>query len=285
MVEKKRPVLRLFSRLFILLFVFLLGFGLAKRWEQGAIKADSIGVVEIKGIIKDARSTLDTLVNFEKNRHIKAILLRINSPGGAVGPSQEIYLELIRARKKKPIVASLGTIAASGAYYVASAANKIVAAPGTLTGSIGVKLELANVERLLDKLGIEPMVLKSVPYKDIGSPFREMKPEEKKILQGVLNDVQRQFVEAVAKGRNLPVKKVEKIADGSVFTAKKAKQLGLVDVLGNFEDAVSLAARMAGIKGEPHLYYPKEKLSWRKMFLDSVAEVLMEQIQKIKISY
>ena len=212
-------------------------------------------------------------------------MLRINSPGGAVGPSQEIYMELIKTRKKKPVIASLGTIAASGGYYIAAAATKIIAAPGTLTGSIGVKLELANVQKLLEKIGIEPVVLKSVPYKDIGSPFREVTPEEKEILVKLLQDIHRQFVADIAKGRHLPLKKVEAIADGSIFTGKEAQKLGLVDMLGNFEDAVKEAARLAGIKGEPNLYYPKKKTPWTKLFLNTLLEFINEDIQKIKISY
>ena len=284
--RQKLSFLRFLRRLFIFFFVFLLGFALAKRWgvEEG-ITGERIGVIEVNGVIKDSRSILENLVKFEKNKHIKAILLRINSPGGAVGPSQEIYMELIKTRKKKPVIASLGTIAASGGYYIAAAATKIIAAPGTLTGSIGVKLELANVQKLLEKIGIEPVVLKSVPYKDIGSPFREVTPEEKEILVKLLQDIHRQFVADIAKGRHLPLKKVEAIADGSIFTGKEAQKLGLVDMLGNFEDAVKEAARLAGIKGEPNLYYPKKKTPWTKLFLNTLLEFINEDIQKIKISY
>ena len=284
--RQKLSFLRFLRRLFIFFFVFLLGFALAKRWgvEEG-ITGERIGVIEVNGVIKDSRSILENIVKFEKNEHIKAILLRINSPGGAVGPSQEIYMELIKTRKKKPVIASLGTIAASGGYYIAAAATKIIAAPGTLTGSIGVKLELANVQKLLEKIGIEPVVLKSVPYKDIGSPFREVTPEEKEILVKLLQDIHRQFVADIAKGRHLPLKKVEAIADGSIFTGKEAQKLGLVDMLGNFEDAVKEAARLAGIKGEPNLYYPKKKTPWTKLFLNTLLEFINEDIQKIKISY
>jgi len=259
---------------------------LAKRWgvEEG-ITGERIGIIEVNGIINDSRSILENIVKFEKNAHIKATLLRINSPGGAVGPSQEIYMELMRARKKKPVVASLGTVAASGGYYIASAATKIIAAPGTLTGSIGVKLELANVQKLLEKIGIEPVVLKSVPYKDIGSPFREVTPKEKEMLVKLLKDVHQQFVADIAKGRHLPLKVVEALADGSIFTGKEAKKLGLVDMLGNFEDAVKEAARLARIKGEPKLYYPKKKIPWTKLFLNTLLEIINEDIQKIKILY
>jgi len=284
-IKKRRPFLKFLGRLFIFFFIFLLGFGLARRWGKEGITGERIGVIEVKGIIKDSRSILENIVKFEKNDHIKAILLRINSPGGAVAPCQEIYIELIKARKKKPVVASLGTVAASGGYYIAAAANKIIATPGTLTGSIGVKLELANVQKLLEKIGIEPVVLKSVPYKDIGSPFRQVTPEEKKMLIKLLKDIHRQFVEDIAKGRHLSFEKVEAIADGSVFTGKEAKDLGLVDMLGNFEDAIKEATRLAGIKGEPKLYYPKKKTPWTRLLLNTLLEILNEDIQKIKISY
>ncbi|MCD6320504.1 MAG: signal peptide peptidase SppA [Candidatus Desulfofervidaceae bacterium] len=285
-MEKKHPVLRFLFKLTIFSFVFLLGFGFAKRLgEERAIKGERIGVIEVKGVIKNAQDILEKLVKFEKNKHIKAVILRINSPGGAVGPSQEVYLQVMKLRQKKPVVASLGTIAASGGYYIAAAATKIVAVPGTLTGSIGVKIEFANIKKLLEKLGIEPAVIKSVPYKDIGSPLRQMSPEERALLEKVVKDVHHQFVEAIAKGRNMPVEKIEAIADGSIFTGKEAKKLGLVDELGNFEDAVKLAAKLGGIKGEPKLYYPKEKISWTKLLMDNMFEALDKHIQQIKFDY
>jgi len=262
----------------------LLGFGLAKRTIEGGISKNTIGVCEIKGIIKSAQPTLKHLVKFKKNKNIKAIILRIDSPGGAVGPSQEIYLEVMKLRKKKPVVASLGTIATSGGYYIASAANKIVAVPGTLTGSIGVKMEFANVRKLLEKLGIEPEVIKSGPYKDIGSPVREMTEEERTLLKRLVKNVHQQFIEAIAKGRNLPLERIKALADGSVFTGEEAKKLGLIDELGNFEDAIRLAAKLAGIKGEPKIYYPKEKSRLAKLF-ESLAQTFWENMYDIKFHY
>lgn len=284
-MEKRHPWLRFLFKLSVFAFVFLLGFGLARRLSEEAIGGERIAVIEVKGVIKSAHPILEDLVKCERNKHIKAVILRINSPGGAVGPSQEIYLQLMKLRQKKPVVASLGTIAASGGYYIASAATKIVAVPGTLTGSIGVKMEFANIKKLLEKVGIEPVVIKSVPYKDIGSPLREMTPKERALLEKVLTDVHHQFVEAIAKGRNMPVEKVEAIANGAIFTGEKAKKLGLVDELGNFEDAVNLAAKLAGIKGIPKLYHFKEKTSWTRLLLDNLFEGLNENIQQIKIYY
>ena len=284
--QKKHPILSIFFKLCIFAFIFLLGFGLGKRYfgEEG-IGGKNIGVIEIKGIIKTSQFNLEHLVKFRKNNQIKAVLLRIDSPGGAVVPSQELYMEILKLRQQKPVVASLGNMAASGGYYIASAASKIVAAPGTLTGSIGVKIEFANIEQLLKKLGIQPTVIKSVPYKDIGSPIREMTKEEKTMLEKLVKNIHSQFVKDIAKGRNMPIKQVESIANGSIFTGQEAKKLGLVDQLGNFEDAIRLAAKLGKIKEEPRLFYPKKKTPWMKLLTESLFETLSEYIQQTKIIY
>ncbi|MCD6214814.1 MAG: signal peptide peptidase SppA [Candidatus Desulfofervidus sp.] len=284
--QKKHPILSFLFKLSIFAFIFLLGFGLAKRYfEKEGIGGKNIGVIEIKGIIKTSQFNLEQLVKFRKNNQIKAVLLRIDSPGGAVVPSQELYMEILKLRQQKPVVASLGNVAASGGYYIASAANKIVAAPGTLTGSIGVKIEFANIEQLLKKLGIQPTVIKSVPYKDIGSPVREMTKEEKTMLEKLVKNIHSQFVKDIAKGRNMPIKQVESIANGSIFTGQEAKKLGLVDQLGNFEDAIRLAAKLGKIKEEPRLLYPKKKSPWMKLLTESLFETLSEYIQQTKIIY
>ena len=284
--QKKHPILSILFKLCIFAFIFLLGFGLGKRYfGKEGIGGKNIGVIEIKGIIKTAQFNLEQLVKFRKNNQIKAVLLRIDSPGGAVVPSQELHMEILKLRQQKPVVASLGNVAASGGYYIASAASKIVAAPGTLTGSIGVKIELANIEQLLKKLGIQPTVIKSVPYKDIGSPVREMTKEEKTMLEKLVKNIHSQFVKDIAKGRNMPIKQVESIANGSIFTGQEAKKLGLVDRLGNFEDAIRLAAKLGKIKEEPRLFYPKKKTPWMKLLTESLFETLSEYIQQRKIIY
>jgi len=183
---------------------------------------------------------------------IKAVVLRINSPGGSVGAVQEIYEEVDSLRKKgKKIVVSMGDVGASGAYYVACAADKIVANPGTITGSIGVLMSLGNMEELFRKVGIRVEVIKRGKHKDIGSPSREMTLEEKKLLQGLIDDAYEQFLQAVIEGRNFEKSKAEKIAQGQIFTGRQAKALGLIDEIGNFQDAVRLAGTLAGIPGEP----------------------------------
>ncbi|HDG98696.1 MAG: signal peptide peptidase SppA [Deltaproteobacteria bacterium] len=220
---------------------------------------DKIGVITIEGPITNSRAIINQLVEFKKDKGIKAIILRIDSPGGGVGPSQEIYREVMRTRTRKKVIASMGAVAASGGYYVASAADRIVANPGTLTGSIGVIMEFVQIKELLKKIGVSMEVIKSGEFKDIGSPHRKLTEKEKRLLQDLIGDIQDQFVNAVAKGRNLPVEKVKKIADGRILSGEQAKKLGLVDQLGNFQDAVELAKKIAGIKGEARLIYPSRK--------------------------
>jgi len=183
---------------------------------------------------------------------IKAVVLRINSPGGSIGAVQEIYEEVNRLREKgKKVVVSMGDVAASGGYYIACAADKIVANPGTITGSIGVLMSFGNMEELFRKIGIKVEVIKRGKHKDIGSLSREMTSEEKKLLQGLIDDAYDQFLQAVIEGRNLKRSEAEKIAQGQVFTGRQAKDLGLIDEIGNFQDAVRLAGKLAGIPGEP----------------------------------
>jgi protease IV len=220
--------------------------------------ADKIGVIPLEGPILDSDKIISQLIEFREDGGIKAIILRINSPGGAVGPSQEIYREVLKTSGTKPIVASLGGVAASGGYYVAAGANKIVANPGTITGSIGVIMEFLQFKELLEKIGIKLEVIKSGEFKDIGSPHRELTPQDREILDSLIADVRAQFVEAVAEGRKLPLDKVGQIADGRVFTGARAKELGLVDELGNLQDAVGVARQLAGIKGKATLIYPKK---------------------------
>lgn len=218
-----------------------------------------IAILEIKGIIKDSKDIIILLDRYSKDKGVRAIVLRIDSPGGTVGSSQEIYEEVKKVKRRKKVVASLGSMATSGAYYIASASDKIVANPGTITGSISVAMEFPQFKKLLEKIGVKGMVIKSGPYKDIGSPLREMKREEKELLQEVVNDIHMQFVRAVAKSRELPVEKVKTIADGRIFSGLKAKELNLVDALGNLNDAIKIAAKLAGIKGKPRVVYARKR--------------------------
>jgi protease-4 len=246
--------------------------------KQGFLaRTNKVGVVEVNGVITDAKATLNNLKKFRENDAIKAVVIRINSPGGAVGPSQEILEEINRIRPKKKVVASMGSVAASGGYYIASGADVIIANPGTLTGSIGVIMNFANVEKLTEKLGVDLYNLHAGKFKDVGSPYRNMTPVEKEYLQKLLDNVHEQFIVDVARGRHMLAHKVRELADGRVFTGETAKNLGLVDKLGDLHDAINLAGRLGGIKGKVETVYPpKEKLSLFSLIFGNEAEELLE---------
>lgn len=211
-----------------------------------------IGLVEVTGTIASSGPVVDEISRFARDRTVKAIVVRLESPGGGVAASQEIYDELVRVRAQgKPVVASMGGVAASGAYYVACGADSIVANPGTLTGSIGVIMSFPNTQELLKKVGIEMQVVKTGEFKDLGSMSRPITPEERQLVGDLIGDVYDQFVTVVAVERNLDIEAVKRIADGRVMTGRQAYDLGLVDRLGGFRDAVMLAGDLAGISGEP----------------------------------
>ena len=235
--------------------------------EGGWIGGDKVAVIRIEGIILDSRETIEELRHYRDNPSVKAIVLRIDSPGGAVVPSQEIFAEVrkTRAEGKMKVVTSMGNVAASGGYYIAAATDRIVANPGTLTGSIGVIMELANVKGLLEKVGVQSVVIKSGRHKDMASPFRAMTPEDRALLQTVLDDVHAQFIDAVATGRSLQLEQVKTLADGRIFTGKQAQTVNLVDELGDLHDAIQLAARLVGISGEPRVIETHKRFSWRDL--------------------
>ncbi len=244
---------------------------------------EKIGVILINGDITSSRNTLSQLLAFQKDKDIRAIILRINSPGGSVGPTQEIHREIQKIAREKKIVATMGGIAASGGYYIATAANKIVANPGTITGSIGVFMQFFQVEDLLDKIGIGMEILKSGEFKDVGSPHRKMTAKDRELINELIQDIQTQFITAVAKGRNLSLEEVRQVADGRIFTGSRAKELGLVDSLGNFQDAVELAKKLTGIKGEVVLVYPKkERPRILDFLIDSASQSLLRLLHEIK---
>ncbi|MGE5173245.1 MAG: signal peptide peptidase SppA [Betaproteobacteria bacterium] len=229
----------------------------------------NVALVKIEGLLVTSENVVEELADYAEDGTIKAIVLRIDSPGGGVVASQEIYNAVKNAKKEgKKIVVSMGSVAASGGYYIAAAADKIVANPGTMTGSIGVKMEFANVEKLLEKIGVKGMVVKSGEYKDIGSPFRNMTDQEQKLLQGVIDDVHSQFIEAVSEGRRLPVADVTAIADGRIFTGRQALSLKLVDQMGDLKDSIRIAGTLAGIRGKPKVVEKKKKIP----FLDYLKE-------------
>ena len=228
---------------------------------------DRIAVIRIEGVIMDSQTTIGELKRFSETSSVKAIVLRIDSPGGGVVPSQEIYdaVRQVRSKTGKTVIASMGNVAASGGYYIAAATDRIMANPGTLTGSIGVIMETANVEGLLQKIGVEGVVIKSGKFKDVGSPLRKMSEEERGLMQAVMDDVHKQFIEAVAEGRSMELTEAQALADGRIFTGRQAKAVKLVDDLGNLDDAIQLAADTAGIEGEPKIVEPRRRFSVRDL--------------------
>jgi protease-4 len=244
--------------------------------EPGAGK---VAVVEIIGVITESRDIIGLIKRYREDTSIKAIVVRIDSPGGVVGPSQEIYREIRKTIGKKKVIASMGSIAASGGYYIAAAADGIVANPGTITGSIGVIMAYTNFKQLLDKIGLVPVVIKSGEFKDIGSPTREMTPSEKKVLQQFVDQTHRQFVQAISEGRNMDLLHAKSLADGRIFTGEEAVLQGLVDRLGNLEDAVEWAGRLGGIEGKISTVYKKEeKFSWVKYLTESSIKAFKDRL-------
>jgi signal peptide peptidase SppA, 36K type len=278
--ETPRP-LRRRSRFRLVLWIVLTGIVLLFLMNMlfpdlDLSSEERIALVRVEGVILDAQQTIGELKRYGDNPLVKAIVVRIDSPGGGVVPSQEIHdaVKRIREKQSKLIIASMGTVAASGGYYIAAATDRIVANPGTLTGSIGVIMELANVEGLMKKIGVESVVVKSGAHKDLGSPFRAMSLEDRTILQNVMDDVHSQFIEAVASGRSLDVKTVRALADGRIFTGRQAKAAKLVDELGDLNDAIKLAADMAGLEGEPRVVEPRKRFSIRDLIEGHLGGIL-----------
>ena len=262
-----------FGGLFLCLFGFITLVFMALRDgdRHGApvmgARADRVGVVEILGEIRDAKKTLKELKAFAEDEHIKAVVVRIDSPGGAVAPSQEIYDAVRRLSEKKKVIASMGSTAASGGYYIAAGAERIYANAGTLTGSIGVIFQLPNVEGVMKWAGVQMNVITAGARKDSGSPFREMRPYERAYFEGLLADVHEQFIEAVAAGRKLDKEVVRPLADGRVYSGRQAKELKLVDELGGLHEAVLEAGKLAGLEGEPEVEYPAQEKKLLKELL------------------
>lgn len=231
----------------------------AEPWQKG--EGPRVGVVKIEGIIVNSERIVRQLDQFSRRKDIEAILVRINSPGGTVAASQEIYEKLCQVGDEgaKPVIASLGTVAASGGYYVAVAADTIMASPGTTTGSIGVILDYPVAVDLMDKIGLRMEVITSGSLKDAGSPFRPPTDSDRRSFQRVIDDLHAQFTEVVAAERNLSLERVREVATGEVFTGRQALELGLVDILGGFEDAVTLAGRLTGSTKRPVVVRPVER--------------------------
>ncbi len=277
----------------IIIVLILVGLGLASiiglallvssitdTKSSGLALGDKVGVVMVEGVIMSggraspifggpagSRAIMADIRAAKRESDIKAVVLYVNSPGGSAAASQAIYKEVAALAEKKPVIAAMDDVAASGGYYVACAADKIMANGSTMTGSIGVIMSGIAYYGLMDNIGVDDHTITSGKYKDIGSPWRPMEPDEKRLLQGLVQDVYDQFVDAVAEGRDIPREKALKLADGRIFTGRQALALGLVDKLGSYYDAVELAAKEAGIKGEPKVKtFGASKSIWGELF-------------------
>ncbi len=254
---RKHPVIlgiSLMACLAVLCAFFLYQAGLFAS-PPGGYHSPSVGVITIEGIITDSKDIVEQIDEFAQDKKIQAVVLRINSPGGGVAPAQEIYQAVLELKKDKKVVVSMASVAASGGYLIAVAADRILANPGTITGSISAVMHHANVEELMKKIGIRSSVVKSGKFKDIGSPTRKMTDEERALIQGIVDDIYDQFVEVIVQNRKIPLENILQLADGRIFSGRQAKKLGLVDELGGFNDAVMLAGRLAGLRGKPPIVY------------------------------
>jgi protease-4 len=261
----------LFFGFIVVMFVMLFSGGESEDVEYGS--GGTIAVIELKEPIVSSENIVRQFKRYRTNIGIDAIVFRIESPGGGVAASQEIYEEVKKTREYgKPVVVSMGSVAASGGYYVAIGANRIVANPGTITGSIGVISQFMHVNELLNKIGVSSTTIKSGKLKDSGSPFRSMDADDKRYFQEMIDDVHDQFISAVADERKLAKASVKKMADGRVYTGRKAYELHLVDTLGTYQDAIRIAADLAGISGTPKIIKEKKKERLADMLFGEVRQ-------------
>lgn len=256
------------------------GLGLFEGERHAFSLREKVGIIPIEGIIGDADELIEQIHAFADDGKIKAVVLRIDSPGGGVVPSQEIYQAIRALKKKKKVVASMGSVAASGGYLIAVAADRIVANPGSITGSISTVMHYANVEELMKKVGVRSSVVKSGKFKDIGSPTREMTAEERSMIQAIVDDIYDQFVRTIAENRTLPLQRIFKLADGRIFSGRQAKDLGLVDELGGLQDAVLLAGKLSGMEGTPEVVHGmKKKTNLLNYLMGNIASAVFEEIK------
>lgn len=281
-MNKRRDILILM--LFLFFFFIMLYFVFGSFSPKGSLDelslrgGNRIALVKIIGVIYDPQPILEQLEKIEESASVKAVVLRLETPGGSIAASQEIYRKLafLRDDCKIPIIASMGNVAASGGYYVALGADTIIANPGTITGSIGVIFSIPQYFRLLDKLGVGQEVIKSGKFKDTGTPFRSLSMPEKEYLQGLIDDSYQQFVETVTLERDLDQEQVKQLADGRVYTGRQAQEKDLIDLLGGYTDAVSLAAELGGISGKPQVVNleKKHKLTIFELLFGDIEEIL-----------
>jgi len=266
---------------------------IARSDGRGIFAGDRIALIPLEGAIMTDEAFLRHLKRFREDRTVKGIVVYIDSPGGAVAPSQSIYQELRKARDEgMPVIAAIGSVGASGGYYAALGADSIFVMPGSITGSIGVILQFPNVEELAEKIGISMEVVKSSELKDIGSPFRPVSPEDRSVLESMVADIYNQFVETVAEERGLSRTQLATLADGRILSGRQAIAAGLADDVGNLPDAIAAAGRMAGLGEDPRVVRPPEpRLSLLQLLLSGSSEVAgrlrsgLDQLQGPSVRY
>lgn len=283
---KKHPVLFSFLILSVLgffFFIFIVVFAFSAN--SGFFSNGPVAVVKIEGPIFESIKILRELEDIRLDDDIRVVVLRLDSPGGAVAPSQEIMEQVLKLKKNKKVIVSMGTVAASGAYYIASAADKIVASSGTVTGSIGVIMESFGLKELAQKFHVEHRVLKSGKFKDVGSPFSDLTEEDKLYLQNLIDNMYDQFLNAVSVNRNIPLEKVKELAQGRIYTGLQAKDAGLVDQLGNLFDAIALAKESSGLPADASVMWPREPSGLEKFFGGEDAEGLLKILSRDFFDY
>ena len=274
MTRRKKVLLILIVGIGLLFFVLIA----RTLVQEGTAIGDKVAVIDITGTISGTDTIVDQIHQYRDDQAVKAIVLRINSPGGSVAPVQEIYSEL--KKLDKPIVASMSSTAASGGYYIAAIADEILANPGTLTGSIGVIMQFTKLKGLYEKVGLEQQVVKSGKFKDTGSPLRDLTDEERELLQATLDNVHNQFIDAVFEGRqeHLTREEVVALADGRIFSGQQALEHKLVDQLGNLPDAIDRARELGGISGKPKVVRTKRKTSMLERILGATGKENLDRL-------
>ena len=283
------------NRVFIVLFTaaaivtvcaMIAYFALMSYFDRGVTIGDAVAVVDIQGEIFYDRWKLNEIESHRDNDKIKAVVLFINSPGGGVAASQALHRAVLDLRLEKPVIAYMASVAASGGYYVACATDSILAMEGTLTGSIGVIASFVRTEELYQKIGLDVTVIKSGKYKDVGSPFRKMTETEKAYIGDLLDQLYQQFLLAVSETRDIPIEEVEDLAEGRLYTGEQAVEVGLVDRLGSYEDAILLAARMGGIEGDPNIVKKRRRRSvWEWLMGETYASIVRNRQERISVKY
>ena len=273
MTRRKKIIIIVIVGIGVIFFLLI-----ARTLVQNGSIGDKVAVIDITGVISRTQAVIDQIHQYRDDQTVKAIVLRINSPGGSVAPVQEIYSEL--KKLEKPIVASMGSTAASGGYYIAAIADEILANPGTLTGSIGVIMQFTKLKGLYEKVGLEQQVVKSGKFKDTGSPVRDMTDEERELLQTTLDDVHNQFIDAVFEGRQeqLTREEIIALADGRIFSGQQALEHKLVDQLGNLPDAIDRAGELGGIEGKPKVVRIKRKTSMLERMLGPTGKENLDKL-------